>query len=343
MPRRQSSTPNEPQSPYRAPRVSRLKAPSLRQLRRYAIARSLFKATSLPRAIARLGFVQADPMRAPARAQDLILAQRVKDYRAGELERRYPRLAIEEAFFVNYGFVPHETVALLYPREAPRSWDARMRARAQDVLAFVRQHGRTRPCTCRPISTMAASSAGVATRMPARTCWRPALQRAAARGAREAGARVYQTIEQEPQDDAPRPGLRGPASCWTGLCSSTRRRLRPAWATVPTAARWSAAPGRRGAFGPGARQVPPPMPRSTACCGSGRRARIPCPPAHGGRQAAHPRALRPRGLGPTAVPVVLGLGIQARGLCAGPRAAWAITRCRCYGASNAGLGQSEGG
>ena len=32
-------------------------------------------------------------MRAPARAQDLILAQRVKDYRAGELERRYPRLA----------------------------------------------------------------------------------------------------------------------------------------------------------------------------------------------------------------------------------------------------------
>jgi uncharacterized protein YcaQ len=81
--------------------MSRLKAPSLLQLRRYAIARSLFKATSLPRAIARLGFVQADPMRAPARAQDLILAQRVKDYRAGELERRYPRLPIEEAFFIN--------------------------------------------------------------------------------------------------------------------------------------------------------------------------------------------------------------------------------------------------
>ena len=76
--------------------------PSLQQLRRYAIARSLFKATTLPRAIARLGFVQADPMRAPARAQDLILAQRVKNYRAGELERRYPRLATEEAFFINY-------------------------------------------------------------------------------------------------------------------------------------------------------------------------------------------------------------------------------------------------
>src|SRR6195256_4086589 len=105
-------------------RVSPLNAPSLRQLRRYAIARSLFKPTSLPRAIARLGFVQADPMRAPARAQDLVLAQRVKAYRVGELERRYPRLAIEEAFFINYGFLPSETLSLLRPRGAPRAWDA---------------------------------------------------------------------------------------------------------------------------------------------------------------------------------------------------------------------------
>src|SRR5580693_5235945 len=120
-------------------------SPSLPQLRRYAIARSLFKPTSLPRAIARLGFVQADPMRAPARAQDLILAYRVKGYRAGELERRYPRLAVEEAFFINYGFLPRESLALLHPRGAPRSWDARMQARAEEVLAFVRQHGHTRP------------------------------------------------------------------------------------------------------------------------------------------------------------------------------------------------------
>src|ERR1700734_3782951 len=133
-----------PVRPYRTQLVNPLQAPSLLQLRRYGIARSLFKATSLPRAIARLGFVQADPMRAPARAQDLILAQRVKNYRAGELERRYPRLAIEEAFFINYGFLPRETLALLHPRGAS-TWDATMQARAQEVLAFVRQHGRTRP------------------------------------------------------------------------------------------------------------------------------------------------------------------------------------------------------
>ena len=52
-------------------------------LRRHAIARTFFKPTTLLRAIQRLGFVQADPIRAPARAQDLILMHRVKDYRAG--------------------------------------------------------------------------------------------------------------------------------------------------------------------------------------------------------------------------------------------------------------------
>ena len=62
--------------------------PTLDDLRRYAVARTLFKPTTLLTAIRRLGFVQADPIRAPARAQDLTLRHRVKDYRAGDLERR---------------------------------------------------------------------------------------------------------------------------------------------------------------------------------------------------------------------------------------------------------------
>ena len=74
---------------------------TLAQLRAHALARSLFAPTTLPKAIERLGFVQADPLRAPARAQDLTLRHRVKGYAAGDLERRYPRLAIEEDFFVN--------------------------------------------------------------------------------------------------------------------------------------------------------------------------------------------------------------------------------------------------
>ena len=54
-------------------------------LRRFGIARTLFAPTTLPLALQRLGFVQADPLRAPARAQDLTLRHRVDGYRAGTL------------------------------------------------------------------------------------------------------------------------------------------------------------------------------------------------------------------------------------------------------------------
>jgi uncharacterized protein YcaQ len=114
---------------------------TLESLRRYAIARTLFKPTTLPKAIARLGFVQADPIRAPARAQDLTLRQRVVGYRAGDLERRYPRLGIEEDFFVNYGFLPRATHALMHPREPRAVW------LALAVLEFVREHGVVHPRT----------------------------------------------------------------------------------------------------------------------------------------------------------------------------------------------------
>ena len=112
---------------------------SLDHLRRYAVARSLFTPTTLPAAIRRLGFVQADPIRAPARAQDLTLRHRVADYRAGDLEARYPRLQVDEDCLVNYGFLPRENLALMHPREPRRPWDAEAQRKADDVLAFVRE------------------------------------------------------------------------------------------------------------------------------------------------------------------------------------------------------------
>jgi uncharacterized protein len=118
---------------------------TLEHLRRYAIARSLFEPTTLARAIAKLGFVQADPIRAPARAQDLTLRHRVIGYRAGDLEARYPRLAIEEDFFVNYGFVPRATHALMHPRAARKKWPPKRQAQAQAVLEFVTGRGVVHP------------------------------------------------------------------------------------------------------------------------------------------------------------------------------------------------------
>jgi len=120
-------------------------SPTLDQLRNYAVARSIFPPTTLPRAIARLGFVQADPIRAPARAQDLMLRHRVKDYRAGDLERRYPRLALEEDFFINYGFLPRATHELMHPRTPRTVWPQQKWAQAHAVLEFVRARGTVHP------------------------------------------------------------------------------------------------------------------------------------------------------------------------------------------------------
>ncbi|MDP9007771.1 MAG: winged helix DNA-binding domain-containing protein [Pseudomonadota bacterium] len=118
---------------------------TLTHLRRYAIARSLFKPTTLKRAIQKLGFVQADPIRAPARAQDLTLRHRVTGYRAGDLERRYPKLGLEEDFFVNYGFLPRIHHALMHPRSVRiKSTPARAR-QVEAVLAFVRARGVVHP------------------------------------------------------------------------------------------------------------------------------------------------------------------------------------------------------
>lgn len=100
-----------------------------------------------------MGYVQADPIRAPARAQDLILRHRVKNYHAGDLERRYRTLDVEEDFFVNYGYVARSLHASMHPRsnarvpadDAGRPWPAAQKKRAQLLLEFVRGRSEVHP------------------------------------------------------------------------------------------------------------------------------------------------------------------------------------------------------
>ena len=114
-------------------------------LRADAAARSLFKPTTLQRALDALGFVQADPIRSPARAQDHVLRHRVTGYRAGDLERRYPRLDVHEDFFVNYGFVTGTVQALMHPRGGPVPWTAARGRHVNALLDFVRTRGSVHP------------------------------------------------------------------------------------------------------------------------------------------------------------------------------------------------------
>jgi uncharacterized protein YcaQ len=118
---------------------------TLDDLRRAAVARSLFAPTTLQSALDALGFVQADPIRAPARAQDLILRHRVTGYRAGDLERRYSRLDIHEDVFVNYGFVTGAVQSLMHPRGGPPPWPAGRGRHVRAVLDFVRTRGSVHP------------------------------------------------------------------------------------------------------------------------------------------------------------------------------------------------------
>jgi len=113
---------------------------NLQQLRVYAVSHSLFHPLTLKAALKRMGFVQADPIRSPARAQDLILRHRVNGYQAGDLERHYRSLDIEEDDLYAYGFLSREVWQLLHPRTATR-----LPKLDQRVLELVRSVGAMHP------------------------------------------------------------------------------------------------------------------------------------------------------------------------------------------------------
>lgn len=179
--------------------------PSLEDLRRYAVARTLFTPTTLPAAIPRLGFVQADPIRAPARAQDLTLRQRVKNYRAGDLERRYARLAVDEDCLVNYGFLPSEHLALMHPRQARKAWDAETQRKAADMLAFVRERGAVHPREVEQhfvhgrVKNYWGGSSNASTQLLDGMHYRGLLRVKR----RDSGTRVYEVATHPPADDSP--------------------------------------------------------------------------------------------------------------------------------------------
>ena len=120
---------------------------TLEHIRRAAVSCTLFTPTDLQSAINQLEYIQADPIRAPARAQDLILRHRVAGYKAGDLEKSYPTLEVEEDFLQNYGFIPRHFQKWLHPR----SFERVLKIETETphlitlVLEHVREHGPTHP------------------------------------------------------------------------------------------------------------------------------------------------------------------------------------------------------
>jgi uncharacterized protein YcaQ len=120
---------------------------NLAQLRNLAVGRTLFSSATLGDALARLRFVQADPIRAPARAQDLILRLRVPGYRAGQLEKNFGALDLIEDMLHVYGFLPRREDAFLHPRRLERTWsvDRDYPHLRRAVLVHARRHGSVHP------------------------------------------------------------------------------------------------------------------------------------------------------------------------------------------------------
>jgi len=174
---------------------------TLDDLRRAAVARSLFPPTTLQRALDALGFVQADPIRAPARAQDLTLRHRVADYRAGDLERRYAELDAHEDFFVNYGFVTRAVQALMHPRSGPTPWTAARGKQVRPLLDFVRARGAVHPREADQhfshgtVTNYWGGSSSATTHLLDQMHYRGLLQVVR----REAGIRVYAACEHPPR------------------------------------------------------------------------------------------------------------------------------------------------
>lgn len=96
--------------------------------------------SNLSAAIRGMQFVQADPIRSPARAQDLVLRQRVAGYFAGDLEEKFPRLKAEEGYLFAYGFMTPEVWRNLRFRPL-----ADLEQREHEVLEAVAELGEVHP------------------------------------------------------------------------------------------------------------------------------------------------------------------------------------------------------
>lgn len=144
--------------------------------------------------------MQADPIRAPARAQDLILRHRIRNYVAGRLESHYPRLPLSEEMLHVYGFLPDTRRGLLHPGNLSPGWRAfeqRHRRLRAKVLAFMREAGTAHPRDVEQAVGAGAVENGWGSSSLATTLLLEALQR---RGMlrvvrRDKGVRVYGLCE----------------------------------------------------------------------------------------------------------------------------------------------------
>jgi len=111
-----------------------------REFRRRIVSSAFPGFPCLSDALTGMQFVQADPIRSPARAQDLVLRQRVAGYAAGDLEQAFPDLEAEEGYLFAYGFMTPEVWRNLRWRPYRK-----LKKLERDVLDMVAELGEVHP------------------------------------------------------------------------------------------------------------------------------------------------------------------------------------------------------
>lgn len=190
----------------------RSRVPGIRRMRAMAAAATLAAPAPLEHAVRALGFVQYDPIRRPARAQDLILRHRVRGFREGALDRRYPRLGLEEDHLHVYGAMPREVMRLLHPRPDRDRPDRPYKPSGleADVLAVARERGPLRP---RDLAehfgrTRAVNAWGGFSAATTRALERLHYQGFMRIAGRDNGFKIYEATEAPVEELSPRERLR---------------------------------------------------------------------------------------------------------------------------------------
>jgi uncharacterized protein YcaQ len=190
-------------------------------LARRAVGLALAPAAGIAAAVDALGLVQFDPIRAPARAQDLILRHRVAGYRAGDLDRGYPDLPLAEDYIHVYGVIPDRVRRLLHPRAVPQAWQVeRAHPRlARRILDHVDRHGPVHPRELRAALPGARVASGWGGSTAATTRMLEALHhRGVLRVARrDDGIKVYERSRPSGRPLAPDTRARGLLMLLVGL------------------------------------------------------------------------------------------------------------------------------
>ena len=319
--------------------------PTLRALRAHAVARSLRPPPTSPRRLPRWRFVQLDPIRAPARAADLILRQRVAGYRAGDLDRAYPALRPCRGLPARLRRDAAQRPAISCIRAAHRfgfGSSASIRGSRRAFSRISRDHGETHPRDLDALAGIARPAAGATNRSRPPACSRRCTSAASCASCAASTASRF-TRSRRACDSRNRPRPRAPGA--PALAARPLRDRFPSRRCDSSRAWWPRARCPPALCDACVRENARGATTSSASTSTARRGLRPAGEAlelESNSAGSLSRAVRPDRVGSPPLRATSGAGTTAsRRTRRPPSASSATTRCRSCGATTSSAGPTR--